>query len=124
MDIKQVAASALALVILAIVWGIVEKIFKVLNNKIHHKKIEFHGELVDKIVLNAVKSVYQTYVEKLKADGKFDEVHQGIALNKAVEIIKRQLTKDTKAYIKEHFGDVDVWVAEYVQSTIYDLKRH
>lgn len=123
MDFKQIAVSALALVVLALVWNIIEKTLKVLNGKIHHRKVEFHGDLVDYMVIKAVKSVYQTYAEKLKADGQFDELHQQIALNRAVETVKRQLSKETRTYIKDHFGDVDTWIAECIQSTIYDLKR-
>ena len=62
-------------------------------------------------------------MEQLKAAGKFDEAHQRAALARAVEMIKRQLSAETKRYLQKSFGDIDTWLAEYVQAAIYDLKR-
>ena len=58
MDLKQMIVSALALVVLALGWSIIDRILKWVTSRVHFKHLEFHGDLVDRIVLNAVKTVY------------------------------------------------------------------
>ena len=67
LDLKQLAASTAALVVLALVWSVIDRTIRWLNSKTHLKRMEFHGDLVEVMVIKAVKSTYQTYVEKLKA---------------------------------------------------------
>ena len=75
------------------------------------------------IVLSAVKSVFQTYVDSLKKSGDFDAEAQKTALNKATVIIKSQLDTELIDYIKKNYGDLDAWISTQVESTIDTLKN-
>ncbi len=46
------------------------------------------------IVLNAVRSVFQTYVESLKNSGNFNSEAQKIAFNLAKSLVLKQLSEE------------------------------
>lgn len=75
------------------------------------------------IVLDAVKCVFQTYVETLKKEESFDKDAQLIALNKAKDIVLAQLSEDIKEYISKNFGDVDTWINTQIEASINTLKN-
>ncbi len=93
-----------------------------LNSKIKNNKLAMWSTAVTKIIMEAVQSVFQTYVEALKKEGKFTEAEQRIANEKALSIIKLQLTDELKKYIKENFGDMEVFLKEQIEAMIYQLK--
>lgn len=93
-----------------------------LNSKIKDKKLARWSTAVTKIIMGAVQSVFQTYVEALKKEGKFTEAEQRIANEKALSIIKSQLTDELIKYIKENFGDMEVFLKEQIEAMIYQLK--
>ena len=93
-----------------------------LNSKIKNNKLARWSTAVTKIIMEAVQSVFQTYVEALKKEGKFTEAEQRIANEKALFIIKSQLTDELIKYIKENFGDMEVFLKEQIEAMIYQLK--
>lgn len=93
-----------------------------LNSKIKDNKLAMWSTAVTKIIMGAVQSVFQTYVEALKKEGKFTEAEQRIANEKALSIIKLQLTDELIKYITENFGDMEVFLKEQIEAMIYQLK--
>ena len=75
-------------------------------------------------VTNAVKTVFQTYVESLKASGTFTLESQKEALHMAKTIALSQIKTDTQIFIQENFGDFDKWLANQIEATIYKLKNN
>lgn len=75
------------------------------------------------IVLNAVRSVFQTYVESLKQSGTFDKDAQLTALNKAKDIALSEFSEDVKEYIIANFGDLEAWLVNQIESSINLLKN-
>lgn len=94
-----------------------------LNKKIKDKQLATWATAVTTIVLNAVQAVFQSFVDALKKDGKFDKAKQEEAKERALEIIKAQLTDELKKYIMDNFGDLDVFLNEKVEAIIYQLKN-
>lgn len=76
------------------------------------------------VVTNAVKTVFQTYVESLKASGTFTLESQKEALHMAKTIALSQIKTDTQIFIQENFGDFDKWLANQIEATIYKLKNN
>lgn len=76
------------------------------------------------VVTNAVKTVFQTYVESLKASGTFTLESQKEALHMAKKIALSQIKTDTQIFIQENFGDFDEWLANQIEATIYKLKNN
>lgn len=75
-------------------------------------------------VLNAVRAVFQTYVDALKKEGKFDKQSQEAALKKATEIALSQMSDDVKEYIRSSYGDLELWIKITIESAINKLKNN
>lgn len=93
------------------------------NNKIKDNKMAQHANMITKIVMDAVQSISQTFVGVLKSEGKFDEKAQKEAKERAMTIIRGQLTVELKEYITNNFGDVESYIANKVEAVIYQLKK-
>ena len=94
-----------------------------LNNKIKDEKTKTLLTKATQIVTNAVRSVFQTYVESLKAEGKFDEHSQNVALKKAKDIVQAEFGDDIKNFINENYGDLTEWITNQIEATINLLKN-
>ena len=79
--------------------------------------------LATQIVTNAVKVVFQTYVESLKNSGNFTKEAQIEALTKAKNIVLSQIGSDVKEYISSNYGDFNNWLEIQIESTINSLKN-
>lgn len=120
LNILSVVVTAIILPLISMVGG---KLINLLSAKIKNEKA---GNLIGtatEIVINAVKSVFQTYVDSLKKEGKFDKESQLVALNKAKEVAISQMTEDVKEFIRENYGDLDAWLNTQIEATIDTLKN-
>lgn len=95
-----------------------------LNNKIKDEKAKTLLTKATQIVTNAVRSVFQTYVESLKAEGKFDEHSQNVAFKKAKDIVQAEFSDDIKNFISENYGDLTEWITNQIEATINLLKNY
>jgi hypothetical protein len=94
-----------------------------LNSKIKDENYRIQLTTATDIVVNAVRSVFQTYVDSLKVSGNFDKEAQLIALNKAKDIALEQMTDDVKNFISKNYGSVDAWLTTTIESTINLIKN-
>ena len=124
---NEILLNVLSVVTTAIVLPLISflgvKLTQWLNSKIKDQKARTLLEKANGIVLDAVRSVFQTYVESLKASGSFDSQAQSIALGKAKAIIESELTEDLKRFIGESYGDVASWIGNAIEASIYKLKN-
>ena len=103
-------------------WG-VSRLIVWLNSKIKDEKMREHANAVIQIVYNAVQAIFQTFVEKLKDDGKFTAEEQAEAKTKCLEIINAQLTPELRDYISANFGDIQAYLSTQIEAVIYQLKK-
>ncbi len=123
-EILNILLSALGVIVTGLVsWGVVV-LTNWLNTKIKDKNLAMLLTKATTIVSDAVKTVYQEFVEALKKDGKFDAEAQAQAKEKALAIIKGQLTDEIKTFIESNFGDVQNWLAEKIEAVLYTLKNN
>ena len=94
-----------------------------LNSKIKDENYRILLTTATDIVVNAVRSVFQTYVESLKASSSFSAEAQLIALNKAKDIALEQMTDEVKEFISKNYGSVDAWLTTTIESTINLIKN-
>lgn len=99
------------------------KLVSWINTKVSNDKATNLLTTATTIVINAVRSVFKTYVESLKASGTFDGHSQTVALTKAKEVALNQMTDEVKAYIEKTYGNLDVWLTTQIESTINRLKK-
>ena len=125
---NQILLNVLAAVVTAIVLPLISYIgvrfSAYLNNKIKDETAKRLLNEATQIVLNATRVVFQTYVEALKAEGKFDKDAQLIALNKAKTIVLAELKEDTKDFIQKNYGDLTSWITNQIEASINVLKNN
>ena len=98
------------------------KLVSWLSTKIKNEKANKMIKTATEIVVSAVKTVFQTYVDALKKEGKFDKESQLLALTKAKDIALSQMTEDIKEFIQANYGELDLWLTTQIEATINTLK--
>ena len=94
-----------------------------LNQKIKDKKLAKYASDVFQIIMSAVQTVFQSFVDVLKKEGKFGPEQQEEARRRAYSIIVSQLTPELKKYIEENFGDAKEYIMNQIEAMIYNLKN-
>lgn len=121
-EVLNIILSAVSIVVTGLAsWG-VGVLITWMNGKIKDQKLAQHLTAVTQIVTDAVMNVFQSFVETLKTNGKFDEAAQAEAKERALNIILNQLTPELKDYISDNFGDIKEWISNKIESVIYGLK--
>ena len=123
MDIKSILISIGTAVVFALVsWGLT-LLTTWLRTKIKNKKIAELLSSILNIVTNSVKVVYQTYVESIKGTDEWTVDAQKKALQMALEKAKKQLSKDTIKFIEDTYGNLDDYLTNLIEATLYNLKK-
>ena len=124
---NEILLNVLSIIVTAVIIPVISflgyKLSQFLNSKIKDEKARNLINKANEIVLNAVKVVFQTYVESLKNSGNFNADAQAIALTKAKQIIDSELTEELKKFIKENYGDLSAWITNQIEVSIYQLKK-
>ena len=124
---NELLLNILSVVVTAVIIPLISllgtKLCQLINSKIKDQKGATLIKKATDIVLNAVRSVFQTYVESLKKSGGFDSAAQAKAFNMAKTIIVSQLTEDVKAYLAENYGDLEEWISTQIEASINILKN-
>lgn len=124
---NEILLNIISVVVTAVVIPLISllgsKLYELINSKIKNEKGAKCLTEASEIVLNAVRSVFQTYVESLKKSGSFDKDAQIEALNLAKNIALSQLSGETKAYISTNFGDLNEWLITSIEAGINKIKN-
>lgn len=85
----------------------------------------FNNTLADALetVQKVVDTVSQTYVNSLKASGKFTAEEQEKAFNQALESAKNLLNEDSKKVLETAYKDLDAWLKVQIESYILSKKN-
>ena len=119
----NVLAAVTTCIILPLISFLGIKLSQWLSTKIKDEKAAALFKKATEIVTNAVRVTFQTYVESLKNSGSFGKDEQLIALNKAKDIITSELTEELKTFISENYGDLQTWIKNQIEASIYKLKN-
>ena len=119
LNIISVVVSAIVLPLISIGGT---QLIKLINSKIKNQEASKLLSDATSIVLNAVRTVTQTYVDTLKANGSFNKDAQLVALNKAKDIALSQMSSDVKDFINVNFGDVQLWITNQIEARLNLLK--
>ena len=94
-----------------------------ISSKMKDKKAAKMLSDIIRIITDAVMEIFQTFVEALKKEGKFDAAAQQMAKEKAMEKIMTRLGEDMKQYIADNYGDIKAWISDQIETIIYQLKN-
>lgn len=118
-NIISVIVTAVVIPVITLVGG---KLVSWLNAKINNEKANAMLTAATNAVVNAVRSVLQTYVDTLKASGKFDESSQKIALIKAKKLALESMNAEVQNYITTTYGNIDTWITTMIEATLNAIK--
>lgn len=118
-NIISVIVTAVVIPVITLVGG---KLVSWLNAKINNEKANAMLTAATNAVVNAVRSVLQTYVDTLKASGKFDESSQKIALIKAKKLALESMNEEVQNYIGTTYGNIDTWITTMIEATLNAIK--
>ena len=93
------------------------------SEKIQNEKVKGYVNEAVKAVMTAVTSTFQTYVDSLKKQGKFDEEAQKTAFNTAKNTALLLLTQDMRDAITTMYGDFDTWLAKTIEQLVLANKE-
>lgn len=119
----NILAAVTTCIILPLISFLGIKLSQWLSTKIKDEKAAALFTKAVDIVTNAVRITFQTYVESLKNSGSFGKDEQSIAFEKAKAIIVSELTEDLKTFIAQNYGDLQTWISNQIEATIYKLKN-
>ena len=124
---NDILLNILSVVVTAVILPLISyagtRLISYLNSKIKDEKAKEFLSQATTVVTNAVRAVFQTYVESLKKSGNFGADAQLEALNKAKDIALSQLSEDVKDYIQTNYGDINNWLTTQIEATINLLKN-
>jgi len=119
----NILAAVTTCIILPLISFLGIKLSQWLSTKIKDEKAAALFTKAVDIVTNAVRITFQTYVESLKNSGSFGKEEQLIAFEKAKAIITSELTEDLKTFIVQNYGDLQTWISNQIEASIYKLKN-
>ena len=122
---KQILEILMTLVIIPSIPIIVKYLVEAFQEWSALKAEEIDNETITEYILDitdtiaqAVTCTTQTYVETLKAQGKFDEEAQRVAFAKTKTIVMKLLAEDAKEFIALMYGDVDLWIDTKIEQIV------
>ena len=124
---NEIILNIISVVVTAVILPLISyagaRLIAWLNTKIKDENAKQQLTVATDIVTNAVRSVFQTYVEALKKNGTFDNESQKVALIKAKDDALAQMSDEIKEYITKNYGNLETWIITQIESTINILKK-
>ena len=122
-EVLNIILSAVSIIVLGLAsWG-VTVLTSFINSKMKDKKMAALLTKALNIVSDAVKKIFQEFVEALKKEGKFDKEAQQKAKEAATKIINSELTPELVEFIQSNFGDVKEWISNQIEVAIFNFKN-
>lgn len=125
---NEIILNIISVVVTAVILPLISyagaRLIAWLNAKIKDENAKQQLTVATDIVTNAVRSVFQTYVEALKKNGTFDKESQKVALIKAKNDALAQMSDEIKDYITKNYGNLEKWITTQIESTINILKNN
>ena len=125
MDLSQfwvILWSAIGTIVTGLVTWLTTVIVGWLNQKIKDKKLATWSSELFQIIMSAVQTVFQEFVDTMKKAGTWNADAAKEAKEKAYKIITSQLTAELQEYITSNFGDMKDYLMNQIEAMIYQLK--
>lgn len=119
---NNVLMWALGLVGTIVTSILIPYITNLLKSKTDNVNLEYVINELSQTVTTSINHINQTFVNQLKADGKFDAKNQSKALQMAVTESVNNLTKKTVNILGKNGIDVEKLIISYIESEINKSK--
>lgn len=96
---------------------------KELESQVDNETAKKYINMLTKTITDCVIATNQTYVETLKAQGKFDAEAQKKAFDMTLSAVQGLLTTEAKTYLAEIYGDLDAYITTQIEATVNKNKK-
>lgn len=96
---------------------------KELEAQVDNDTAKKYINMLTKTITDCVIATNQTYVESLKAQGKFDAEAQKKAFEMTLSAVQGLLTEEAKTYLAELYGDLDAYITTQIEATVNKNKK-
>lgn len=100
-----------------------------LKKKTHEIQVQVNSELFTKysemligLVETCVIATNQTYVDELKAQGRFGPEEHDIAYHKTFDAVKALMTEEMQKVLGEVYEDIDFYISQLIQEQVNTAK--
>ena len=128
-NLKEILEILMTVVIIPSIPVLAKYAVDALKEWANEKALETDNKMVAKYIneitdtiSQAVICTTQTYVDTLKAQGKFDAEAQKIAFNKTKEKVMSLLAQDAIDFLNDMFGDADLWLNTKIEQKVKESK--
>lgn len=87
-------------------------------DKVDNDQADKYIAMLFETVRDCVSATTQTYVDSLKAQGKFDGEAQKVAFNMTLDAVLAVLTEDAKAYLATIYGDLNAYLTARIEAEV------
>lgn len=122
MDFEVIFANMLNAIVVSAVTALIGFAVAFIQSKIKNDTLSHYLYEAADIIKTAVISVNQTYVETLKKEGKFDEIAQKEAFEKAKTAVMNMLSDKAKQLLPQIIGDIETWVNTQIEASVNLMK--
>lgn len=95
-----------------------------ITNSIDDQLIRYYVNEANEAVLQAVDTMFQTYVYSLKEKGEFTKEAQVEAFNKAKNLALELLSSEAKEILMQVYGDFDLWLSTKIEQLVKKDKEN
>lgn len=130
-NFKEILDLLIKLVIIPAIPILAKYAVDALKEWAFNKALESDNEVVDEYLLDITDIIYQavicttqTYVDALKAEGKFDAEAQAKAFEMTKDTVMVLLAEDAILFLADMYGDVDLWLKTKIEQIVNDTKMN
>ena len=96
---------------------------KELNSNNSNEVLSKYVEMLSNTICECVIATNQTYVDSLKAQGKFDVEAQKKAFEMTYNSVINILTEDAKVYLTSVYGDLNTYITNMIEAEVNKNKK-
>ena len=89
-----------------------------ITGKVDHDLADKYINMLAVTIENCVIATNQTYVETLKAAGKFDAEAQKTAFNMTKNAVMAILSEEAKKYLESAVGDLNEYITQQIEAAV------
>ena len=89
-----------------------------ITGKVDHDLADKYINMLAVTIANCVIATNQTYVETLKAAGKFDAEAQKTAFNMTKNAVMAILSEEAKKYLENAVGDLNEYITQQIEAAV------
>ena len=122
MNWNEIATQVILGIIGVLVTGLGSLLTYIINKYVKNEKGKTIANSFKQLVMTNVQSTYQTYVEALKKEGKFDKEAQEKALSRCVNNVKKTMPDTTRKWLSSNYQDITEVIKQTIESCIKESK--